>query len=178
MPTLSHYLIPQQKTANLGECCSVQNGFPFKSEFYSECSGIPLIRVRSLKAQSCDIYYNGPFDQAYLVNNGDILIGMDGDFQPCLWQGGKALLNQRVCRLVNFIETVNPYFIYQSLKKPLREIEDATYYTTVKHVSAFTIKKIRLPLPLLEEQNAISRILRIYSGGLCKKRTSHKLLLS
>src|SRR5690348_13497325 len=91
----------------LRNCCSIQNGYPFRSDFYNKQLGIPLIRVRSLKEYYCDIYYNGPFDESYLVKNGDILIGMDGDFQPCYWQGGKALLNQRVCRLINFADSVD-----------------------------------------------------------------------
>jgi type I restriction enzyme S subunit len=157
-------------TTRLADVCSVQNGYPFESAFYSKRDGIPLIRVRSLKTQTCDIYYNGPFDKSYLVNNGDVLIGMDGDFQPCYWQGGKALLNQRVSRLINFIDTVNPYYIYQALKKPLQDIENTTHFTTVKHLSSFTIQEIRIDLPPLPEQRAIAHILQTTQNAMQTRR--------
>ena len=30
-------------------------------------------------------YYSGGFAQEFLVRDGDVLIGMDGDFLPCMW---------------------------------------------------------------------------------------------
>ncbi len=148
------------RTARLGDYCSIQNGFPFKSSNFDEKRGTPLIRVRSLKTQACDVRYNGDFDESYVINDGDIIIGMDGDFQPCLWMGGKALLNQRVCRLIDFSDYVYPYYIFQAIKMPLGEIERSTFYTTVKHLSSYKIQEIRIPLPPLPEQHAIAQALR------------------
>jgi type I restriction enzyme S subunit len=148
------------RLVRVSEFCQVQNGFPFSSEFFTERGGTALIRVRSLKAQQCDIRYCGDYDVAFLVENGSILIGMDGDFQPCYWVGGEALLNQRVCRLIGFSDDVEPYFVYQALKQPLKEIEQATHYTTVKHLSSNRIKAIEIALPPLPEQRAIARALR------------------
>ena len=44
-------------------------------------------------------YLNGEFDDAYVVQHGELLVGMDGDFNCALWQGRPALLNQRVCKV-------------------------------------------------------------------------------
>jgi type I restriction enzyme S subunit len=148
------------RLVRLGELCRVQNGFPFKSGFFNEHRGVPLVRVRSLKTQSCDLRYKGDFDPAFLVKDGDVLIGMDGDFQPCYWKGGAALLNQRVCRLVQFSDQVDPYFVYEALKSPLRRVEETTHYTTVKHISSYTIQDIELSIPPLVEQRTIAQVLR------------------
>ena len=158
------------KEVRLGECCSVQNGYPFKSELFDESNGIPLIRVRSLKTQSCDVYYKGDYDDSYLISNGDVLIGMDGDFQPCFWQGGKSLLNQRVCRLISFKRMVDPYYVFQAIKRPLKEIENSTYYTTVKHLSSFKIQEIPLSLPPYPQQLAISKVLQTLQDAIQTRR--------
>lgn len=150
---------PHWKSICLGDCCSIQNGFPFKSEHFSTDEGIPLIRVRSLKAQNCDIYFKGEFDDSFLINDKDILIGMDGDFQPCSWSGGNALLNQRVCRLVDFDERLDRDFAFHAIKEPLKKIQEITFYTTVKHISSSKILEIEIPLPPLPEQRAISHVL-------------------
>lgn len=150
----------QWPVVRLGDYCTVQNGYPFRSEDFSEEFGLPLIRVRSLKAQRCDIRYAGDYDADYVVRDGEVLIGMDGDFQPCLWEGGVALLNQRVCRLVSFDESLDASYTYLTLKEPLRLIEEQTHFTTVKHLSSFTIQDIRIALPPIAEQRAIARVLR------------------
>lgn len=158
--------IPNQwKLVRLGDHCSLQNGYPFKSDQFNENEGVPLIRVRSLKIHNCDIKIQGNFDEAYIVNNDDILIGMDGDFQPCLWRGGKALLNQRVCRLRNFEFDLDKEYAYHAIGKPLGKIENSTFYTTVKHLSSSKIMDIKIPLPPLPQQRAIARALRAVQGA-------------
>jgi len=80
----------------LGEIAKIQNGFPFKSSQFTKDEGIPLIRIRDVGADSTDTNYVGEYDPAYLVEAGDFLIGMDGDFNSARWRGPKGLLNQRV----------------------------------------------------------------------------------
>jgi type I restriction enzyme, S subunit len=137
------------KKVKVGDVSQVQNGCPFKSTFFDADKGLPLISVR----------YNGDYSDDFLVKNDDILIGMDGDFSPCWWNGGEALLNQRVCR-VHPNNSVEPYYLYLSLQKPLKQIEDATHYTTVKHLSAQKVRDISISLPALPEQKAIAQVLR------------------
>lgn len=82
---------------------------------------------------------------------------MDGDFIPCLWKKGKGLLNQRIGRLVS--NKVHLTFFYYYLMKPLKDIEDITSSTTVKHLSHSDIEELILPVPSYNEQKAIAQIL-------------------
>jgi type I restriction enzyme S subunit len=83
---------------------------------------------------------------------------MDGDFMPCLWAKGPALLNQRVGRVIP-LEGLNRVFARYFLVEPLREIENATSRTTVKHLSHGDIEGIEKALPIVEEQTAIAAVL-------------------
>ena len=83
---------------------------------------------------------------------------MDGDFNVARWQGGKALLNQRVCCLVP-AETVDAQFLYYLLSEPLKLINEFTYSTTVKHLSSFDVLKIHFPFPSVRQQRAIASFL-------------------
>jgi type I restriction enzyme S subunit len=105
------------------------------------------------------LHYAGDYDQAFLVNNGDVLIGMDGDFLPCLWKKGLALLNQRIGRIVPINGRLDSVFAYYYLIDPLKKIESATSSTTVKHLSHRDIELLRLPLPCFNEQVAIAEVL-------------------
>ncbi len=147
------------KVKRLGDILRFQVGCPFSSEFFNQKDdGIRLIKNRDLKADDQIFFFNGKFDDAFLVKNGDVLIGMDGDFLPCIWSKGVALLNQRVGRLV-VSPRLNTAFAYYMLMDPLKAIENATSATTVKHLSHSDVEGIDSPLPGIEEQTAIASAL-------------------
>ena len=146
-------------TIRLGELLKVQNGFAFKKEFFSASAGVPLIRIRDLEGTSTEINYCGPYREEFLVEAGDYLIGMDGEFHCNIWRGPRALLNQRVCRLLDFDGRLNSMYLYYGIRKYLKEIEDHTAFVTVKHISGRQIEDIRIPLPPIEVQRRIVDVL-------------------
>ena len=143
----------------LGALLKFQVGFPFSSRYFtSHTSGLRLVKNRDLKADDEVVYYDGPHHNDYVVSDGDILIGMDGDFLPCRWNKGVALLNQRVGRLYAARE-VDLVFACYFLVGALKEIERATSSTTVKHLSHGDVEGIQAFLPALAEQTAIANVL-------------------
>jgi type I restriction enzyme S subunit len=84
---------------------------------------------------------------------------MDGDFRLAIWNGGKALLNQRVCKITPNESVFNSGYMYYMLPKELKRIEDTTSFATVKHLSVKKIKNIEIPLPPLDQQKKIAAIL-------------------
>ncbi|ACL72860.1 restriction endonuclease subunit S [Thioalkalivibrio sulfidiphilus] len=143
----------------LGSVLKFQVGFPFSSIYFNdEFQGIRLIKNRDLKASDQIISYTGDYRHEFLVKDGDLLIGMDGDFIPCLWGEGVALLNQRVGRVIP-LSGLDAKFAYYYLIAPLKKIEDSTSSTTVKHLSHGDVEGIEEPLPEVEEQIAIATTL-------------------
>lgn len=143
----------------LGAGLKFISGAPFHSSYFNtEHLGLRLIKNRDLKSDDQVCYYNGPFSEDYLVENGDLLIGMDGDFIPCLWEKGKALLNQRVGRIVT--QAWNAKYLYYTLLAPLGEKQDGTGATTVKHLSHNDVENMQLFMSTnVDEQTAIASIL-------------------
>lgn len=144
------------RTSKVAEIVRIQNGFSFDSARFGTKVGTPLIRIRDLKVGTkTECLFDGPFDKAYLVRAGDILIGMDGEFRAYKWAGPDALLNQRVCRLQDFSPEVEPDFVLYQLNSHLKEIEDNTPFATVKHLSSRTIAKIEISLPERDDQRRV-----------------------
>lgn len=141
-------------------CCSFQYGFPADSKFFSiERKGIPLIRIRDLFSCDTEVFYdNNDYTDEYIINNGDILIGMDGDFNVAKWKGGRSLLNQRVCKFDKSF-FLKRDFIFYVLPIILKEINNIKYSTTVKHLSAQDLAEMRVPIPPIAEQEAIAAYL-------------------
>ena len=143
----------------LGDFIRLQTGFPFSSEYFSDNpKGQRLIKNRDLRSDDSIVYYSGDYAKEFIVQNDDLLIGMDGDFEPVLWKKGNALLNQRVGRILKIKEISIPFLSFTLLKE-LKEIEVRTSSTTVKHLSHSDINKIEMPLPNFEKQTHIATIL-------------------
>ena len=144
----------------LGEVLDIQNGFAFDSKLFNLSKGMPLIRIRSLKAGvETETRYSGDYDEKYVVHAGDLLIGMDGEFGCYEWKGPPALLNQRVCRLKGFSADLVPRFLFYGVNTHLKAIEDVTGFATVKHLSSKQILDIDFTLPPLPEQKRIVSLL-------------------
>lgn len=142
----------------LKDYVDVINGYPFDSSQFNPREGIPLVRIRDVLRGTTETYFQGPPVNAVWIDNTDILIGMDGDYNVCWWSSGPALLNQRVAALRSRIH-LDQRFLYYCLQFPLKIINDLTYFTTVKHLSSDDIRRISLPLPKISEQHHITTFL-------------------
>ena len=139
----------------LSEVAKIQNGFAFKSELFTHSEGKPLIRIRDIENGETQSFYTGDYSNEFIVKKGDILIGMDGDFNAAIWQGVDSLLNQRVCRILPTSSNFSEDFLFICLQPYLHAINQETSSVTVKHLSSVTIGEIPLPLPPLAEQHRI-----------------------
>jgi type I restriction enzyme S subunit len=142
----------------LKEHARVVNGFPFDSKYFDRDEGAPLVRIRDLYSGSAEVNYTGPVTEDVWINTGDVIVGMDGDFNVSRWKGPRSLLNQRMCCL-RARSSLEPRFMAYLLPAPMRVINDLTYSTTVKHLSSFDIGRIRFGLCPVTEQTAIANFL-------------------
>lgn len=155
-------LIPDGwKITPLNEKVNFLSGFPFKSAlFVEDKTKIGLIRIRDIQRQELRTHYSGEYDDTYIVKKGDVLIGMDGDFNITKWRIKDALLNQRICKVTAIDESgFDTDFLYYFLAPELLLINEKTVATTVKHLSVKDLREITKPFPPLPEQQKIAKIL-------------------
>jgi type I restriction enzyme S subunit len=146
--------------SEIGKHLNILSGFPFNSDLFNiENNGMPLIRIRNLVQSYSETYFSGEYNENYIISKGDILVGMDGDFNAVKWNGINSLLNQRICKIEINESLLNKEFMFQNLQSELNKIHSKTAATTVKHLSIKDIKKIKIFFPPLEEQKKIADIL-------------------
>ena len=144
----------------LTELCDILYGFAFDSAGFTEDSTYPpLVRIRDVKRGYSETNYSGDYQEQYVIHAGDLLIGMDGEFNIARWKSRDALLNQRVCKISAKEGTEEEYLRF-ALSRALKEIENRTAFVTVKHLSAKELNKLELQVPSLSEQNRIAITLR------------------
>ena len=134
-------------------------GTPFSSkQFNTDGKGIPIIRIRDLKEQKVATYTTEKHPKGYLLQAGDIVVGMDGEFVPYIWGSDEAWLNQRVCVFKNK-RLKGKTFLYFTIKPLLYAIEQTQVATTVIHIGKkdFDAFEITLPDPrVLDSFDAIT----------------------
>ena len=84
--------------------------------------------------------------KGYLLQQGDIVVGMDGEFRPYLWGNTIAWLNQRVCVFRNK-RPKGKAFLYYTLKPLLSKIEQTQIATTVIHIGKKEFDSFKITLP-------------------------------
>ena len=140
----------------LTDICDIQYGYAFDSKCFTEDSSYPqLVRIRDVKKGYSETYYSGDYPEEYILSEGDLLVGMDGEFNIARWKCSGALLNQRVCRLTAKVGTNEEYLRF-AMSKSLKEIEQRTAFVTVKHLSAKELNKLELDVPELSKQDKIA----------------------
>lgn len=144
----------------LPEVCEIQYGFPFDSSLFSAEGDLPLIRIRDVVRGYTETYTSEKCDVAYLVHEGDILVGMDGVFNVAKWKGEPAYLNQRVCRIIPN-ETIDADFLFYFIPTALKKIENETAFVTVKHLKAKQLNAVVVPDAPIEEQKKIAAQLNV-----------------
>ena len=138
-------------------CCSVQPGYPFDSAKFSNSNtdGFPLIRIRDITSGEIQTYYTDSYDSSYIITAGDLLVGMDGDFNVRWWNNSDALLNQRCCRIIEK-GRFSRRFLYYVLPFTLQYINTLTYATTVKHLANGDILNSFIAFPPFSVQKNIT----------------------
>jgi type I restriction enzyme S subunit len=140
----------------LAEVALPQAGFAFKSSGFNDArQGLPLIRIRDVGDNDPSTFFSGDYREEFTVQSGDWLISMDGEFRVREWLGPKALLNQRVTRLMFYGDELFQPFVTAALQFKLSELQGTKAYTTVDHLSGGQIASSVIALPPFAEQSRI-----------------------
>ncbi len=82
----------------LPEVCSLQYGYPLSTDKFGDI-GIPIIRIRDIIDNSVSAFTTENVSSEYLTKSGDLLVGMDGNFQMNYWTRTGEIVNQRITRI-------------------------------------------------------------------------------
>lgn len=131
-------------------------GFPFDSAKFNDVEdGTPLIRIRDVLPGFTKTYTTEKCSDEYIIENGDMLVGMDGNFNVNFWNGGTAYLNQRVCRIKAREEILDQKYLSYYLPLEFDRISRKVSYVTVRHLSDKHLSSLFIPIPPLAEQKRI-----------------------
>ncbi len=158
----------------IGDIADFTNGRAFKPEEWSR-TGLPIIRIQNLTGFSDEFnYFDGYFDERYLVKNGDILISWSASLGVYYWKRGDAVLNQHIFK-VNLKNGVDKAYFFYAIQTKLKEMSVETHGSTMKHITKGRFENIRIPLPAFSIQQQIAAILEKADAAREKRRQANQL---
>ena len=135
----------------LFDAISVQYGFPFATEqFTDEITNIPIVRIRDILEGTTSAYSFENTDEKYCLNEGDVLVGMDGNFHMNFWHNNIAYLNQRCVRMRPYRDSsISSIQIYYNIQPYIKAKEQNAKGSTVGHLSDKDLKGLYLIKPAI-----------------------------
>lgn len=129
------------------ELVNVQYGYAFDGKLFNSIGkGMPILRIRNIPDGITSDYTTEEVSSDYIVQNGDIVVGMDGIFHMNTWSGGNAYLVQRACSFRPLDKGMKG-FIFQAIKEPIKYFEQTLVGATVAHLGKKHIDSIEIIAP-------------------------------
>ena len=153
----------------IGEICYFQNGYAFKSSLFKSKGDI-LLRITNIdgkKIDLSDVKYIDVFDynidlSPFKVGSDEIVIAMSGATTGKIGinRTGKLLyLNQRVGKITPRDDRMNNHFLYHYLLNKVNYFYQLAGGGAQPNLSSDAIKNTIIPIPPIEVQEEIVRIL-------------------
>ncbi len=132
------------KRKRLVDIADIQYGYAFDgSKFNDMKKGIPIVRIRNIPSGITSDYTTEETEEKYLIGNGDIIVGMDGEFHINSWSGDNAYLVQRTCCFRPKKKEMQGWLLW-AIRKPIKYYEKTIVGATVSHLGKKHIDAIDL----------------------------------
>ena len=148
----------KSKKIPLKEVATFLNGYAFKPSDWSK-EGLPIIRIQNLTGTNKEFnYYNGDYNEKYIIEDGDILISWSASLGIFLWRNITGILNQHIFKVIfdKDIEIDKLYFLH-CMKYLIKKIEKNIHGSTMKHITRPEFEKINFPIYDIDLQRKIAK---------------------
>ena len=169
----------------IGDVAKFQNGYAFKSKDFKDNGKYAVVKIKELKngevrffddTAYIDMAIDDDFEK-YIIEEGDILFALTGDpvhkSNPLSWVGRvavykhkkKALLNQRVCKLVPS-DKINPkyiYYFFRQFDNFYKLASMATGSASQANISTKSIENMDIDIPTIDIQDKVVEYLDMLS---------------
>jgi len=170
----------------LGDVCSLQNGFAFKSGLFKDI-GLPIIRItnisdRSVNLDDCKYFkledYKGVKLDDFIIRKGDILVAMSGATTGKIGiynHNNISYLNQRVGKFIPHEEILENRYLYHFLLSQYQVIYIMAGGGAQPNLSSNKLlNDLLIPIPSKSGQERIVSILDTFTSSIANLKEQIK----
>lgn len=160
------------KVEKLFDVVNVTYGYAFASELFCDDESLnPVVRIRDILDNHTNTFTSETCSDKYIIKENEILVGMDGIFHMCMWNGEKAYQNQRVVKLTSKTDKISNYFLFLSVQPQVKFWEQTIAGTTVAHLGDKHLKRMTVLLP---SENILKEATKIFDSLMKQKNQLFK----
>ena len=148
----------------LGEVCRFINGRAYKRPELLDQGKYPVLRVGNFFTNGNWYHSNLELGEDKYCDNGDLLYAWSASFGPRIWEGGKVIYHYHIWKVIPETEIISKKYLFYLLDWDTEALK-AEHGTgsTMMHVGKASIEKRRVPVPSLNIQTEIVRILDAFT---------------
>ena len=156
----------------LGDICKVINGRAYRQPELLDSGKYPVLRVGNFFSSDRWFYSDLELPEDKYCDNGDLLFAWSASFGPRIWDGGKVIYHYHIWKLEPNETIVDKYYLYYWLRKSVGILTAGTHGSVMAHMTKGDMENQRIPLPNIDNQRKIGKILRLLDD---KIRTNNKI---
>lgn len=118
-------------------------------------------------------------EERYGIRDGDLIVCEGGEPGRCaIWRGNAPMKIQKALHRVRPKDGLDNYFLYYWFLRAgsTGELEPFFTGTTIKHLTGKALAELRIPLPPIEKQRDVSRVLKTLDDKITVNRRINQTL--
>lgn len=143
----------------LGDVVTFLNGRAYKQNELLDSGKYKVLRVGNFYTNNQWYYSNLELDDNKYCQKGDLLYTWAATIGPQIWNGEKVIYHYHIWKLIYDDSILNKHYLFHYLKKDITDISNSLTNSTMPHVSMSSMKKRIIPIPPMEVQQEIVRLL-------------------
>ncbi len=160
---LIQYSPNEVKYYKLGDIITFINGRAYKQSELLDSGKYRVLRVGNFFTSDKWYFSNLELDEEKYCNEGDLLYAWAASLGPRIWDGEKTIFHYHIWKLEFSEEIVTKKYLYHFLLKDVDDISDSLTHSTMPHVSMANMKERIIPVPPIDVQNKIVKVLDSFS---------------
>jgi len=155
------------------------NGRAFKPADW-KLNGRPIVRIANLTSSNAPFdYFDGDVKEGHLIDNGDIVVSWSATLDAFIWNGGPAVVNQHIFKVLPNEALVAKEYLYFALKKAMTGLSELVHGATMKHVTKPVFEGFEICIaPNISDQRQIAARLKAQLDEVEKARQAAEVQLA
>jgi type I restriction enzyme M protein len=151
---------PSWPLVNLGDICELLNGRAYSQEELLSEGKYRVLRVGNFFSNSSWYFSDLELDSNKYCEDGDLLYAWSASFGAKIWHGEKVIYHYHIWKVVNDPQKVDRKFLKYLLDQLTNNFKASLGRGgTMMHLTKSGMEQMKVPLPTLDDQEEIVRVL-------------------